>query len=113
MPRSLLEVYTKFQKNVAIFQTNAELSTLLTIGMCIQTIAFIALPYYLTAAPALLYLFHKLLRLRPSMITDNQYMNEARLGLWSASVPNNDGTIPEKAAANGIVCFVVGSQQNQ
>lgn len=114
MPRSIQNSFTKFQEeSIPLIQSNAELSTLLTIGMCVQTLAFLVLPYYVAATPAILYLLYKALYCLPSTIADNQYLNGVRLGRWSASAPNDDGRRPEKAGANGVVCFVVGTQVNQ
>ncbi|KAL9126011.1 MAG: hypothetical protein Q9217_004862 [Psora testacea] len=112
MPYSVQKAYAGFQRSLLLLQINAELSTVLTIGMCLQTIAFIALPRYVAATPAMLYLICKALYSRPSTITDNKYVTGARLGRWCATVPNDDGTMPEKPGTNGVVCFVVGSQLN-
>ena len=81
--------------------------------MCLQMLAILILPGKIAVAPALLLLFSKLLYARPRNVKENWLVDERWVGKMSASVPNEDGTMPEKGAANGVVCFVVGAQINQ
>lgn len=93
--------------------SNLELPTVLSIGMFLQIIAFAIMPRYVAALPAIILLTYKIMYANPRTIAENWYLNGAKLGRHSAQVPNNDGSMPEKAGANGVVCFIVGNQVNQ
>lgn len=112
LPASLRKTTDSMSKICVVSKGTLDLSTLLTLGMCLQTFAFYLCPRYLAAAPAALFLVYKLLYLFPSTKAENGFLSD-KLLKWSASVPNLDGSIPEQAATNGVICFVVGSQLNQ
>ena len=95
------------------FKSQFHLSTLLAIGMCLQALAFLALPHYMAVAPAVVLLGYKLLSSKISSVAENWLVNEKWVERMSASIPNEDGSVPEKGATNGVVCFVVGAQLNQ
>ncbi|KAG8528687.1 uncharacterized protein KY384_006374 [Bacidia gigantensis] len=97
------------RSRLPVIQANFELPTLLAIGMCLQGLIFVLLPSYLSVAPAALLLIYKLSYTRPKGVEANWNLKHARLGKWSATVPNHNGTMPEKAGSNGVVCFVVGN----
>ena len=92
---------------------NLELPTLLMIGMFMQTLVFMILPPFVAACPAVIFLVYKMLHANPKTLADNLNLRGARMGRWSASVPNDDGTLPQKAGGKGVVCFAIGSQANQ
>ncbi|MDI1492628.1 MAG: hypothetical protein OHK93_004410 [Ramalina farinacea] len=112
LPPSVEKTYLDTLSLLPILQINAELSTFLAIGMFLQTITLTLFPKYLAAAPAVLFLIYKLIYATPKSTQENPFEENVRHGKWSASIPNEDGTLPEKHAANGVVCFVVGSQFN-
>ena len=113
LPRPVCNTVKSVTNVLRIMKTNFELSTLIAFGMCLQMLAFLVLPGRVAVAPALLLLFYKFLYARPSNVADNWLVDERWVGKMSANVPNEDGTMPEKGAANGVVCFVVGAQINQ
>ena len=103
----------RLQRPAIMLQSNLELPTLLMIGMFMQTLIFMILPPFVAACPAVIFLIYKMLYANPKTIADNWSLRGARMGRWSATVPNADGTLPEKAGTNGVVCFAIGSQANQ
>lgn len=112
LPRSLRKAIDILNATCILLKGTLDFSTLLTLGMCLQTFAFYLCPRYLAAAPAALFLLFKLLYLSPSTNADNWLVSD-KLRKWSASVPNLDGSLPEQAATNEVICFLVGTQLNQ
>lgn len=89
-----------------------ELPTLLFIGMCLQTLFFLVLPHYIAVCPALAFIVYKMVYAF-SKIAANRSLRGVRTGRWSASVPNENWILPEKAGTHGVVCFAIGAQANQ
>ena len=43
----------------------------------------------------------------------NHYLPTKTIGKYTSVVPDKFGNQPEKPGGNGLVCFIVGSSQNQ
>ena len=97
----------------SIVHSNAELSTLLSIGMLLQIMAFNLLPRLLAITPAIVFLIAKILYANPKTVADNWYLRKSKPGRYSAHIPNEDGSMPEKPGSNGVVTFILGTQVNQ
>ena len=90
-----------------------ELPTIVAAGMCLQALAFLIIPHYIAVAPAVVLLCYKAITSKTVTVADNWLVNQKWAGRMTATIPNEDGSIPEKGATNGLVCFFVGVQVNQ
>ena len=98
-----------------ILLANFSISSWLAVGACAQSILFLTLPRNVALLPAMLLL---LLRLtKGALITQgyihNTYADGAFLHKSTAPIPNDDGSIPAKAADKGLVVFILGMNTNQ
>lgn len=99
-----------------IGSTDSELQqTWLAAGAFAQSLLFLALPRYVAFLPAMILL---LLRLAKGVLITqgylhNTYTDGAFMHRSTAPIPNDDGSIPAKAADKGLVVFVLGANSNQ
>lgn len=77
--------------------------------------AQIPLPMHGLAVLSLLYLITRFcLGLAVTYLgANNPYLPKKYMGKFRGVVCDADGNPPEKSGGNGVVCFIVGSQQNQ
>lgn len=93
---------------------NFSISTWLAAGACAQSILFLTLPRHVALLPAVILL---LLRLAKGVLITqgyihNTYTDGAFMHKGTAPIPNDDGSIPAKAADKGLVVFILGANTN-
>ena len=113
----LSELQTCFRDStLSMGKTDSKLlQTWLAAGACAQSILFLTLPRRVALLPALILL---LLRFAKGLLITrgfihNTYTDGAFLHKSTAPIPNEDGSIPTKAADKGLVVFIVGANTNQ
>lgn len=95
----------------SILAKNFTLPTILLSGTCIQSLLTLILPFRYAFLPAFILLIGQVLNaiLISQGVIKNPYMKNARLGKYTAQIPNADGTISPKASDKGVVVFLIGA----
>lgn len=94
---------------------NFNLSTWLIAGATLQSILSFFLPRNVALLPAVILLISRLISgaLTTKGFLRNKNLDGAFMGRWTASMLNEDGSVPVKTADKEIVVFVVGARSNQ
>ena len=90
---------------------NFTLPTILLSGAFLQSLLTLLLPIRYALLPAFTLLLGQVLNtaLISKGYIKNPLMNGARLGKYTAQIPNADGTVSQKASDKGIVVFLIGA----
>ena len=95
----------------SILAKNFTLPTLLLFGACLQSLLTLVLPFRYALLPAFTLLAGQVINtiLISKGYIKNPYMKDARLGKYTAQIPNADGTVSQNASDKGVVVFLIGA----
>ena len=97
-----------------LVRNHLSLSSILLLGAAIQCLLSSILPMRYAITPALLLLSLRFISnaLIARGIVRNPYLDGNLHGRWTASLPNDDGTIPQTTGDKEVVVFIVGASSN-
>ncbi len=114
---SIKKTCAEVMNTMPTIQANFSVFTILAVGMCLQVIVDGVMPHYKSLSKALPFILLAMRGIfvwtRGKDLPSNPYLHGAMSGKWTASVFNEDGELPERNGANGVVVFHIGFQINQ
>ena len=95
----------------AIVAKNFTLPTILLSGACLQSLLTLLLPIRYALLPAFTLLIGQVFNtaLISKGYIKNPLMKGARVGKYTAQIPNADGSVSQKASDKGVVVFMIGA----
>ena len=100
---------------LAVIRDQFKLSTWLLIGALMQSLLYHLLPLRIASLPAAILLALQVIKttLMSKGLLHDTSLDNVLPGRRTAQIPNEDGTMPDKAADKEVVVFILGARSNQ